>query len=152
AHPAGSTTQSNSRAALSGRPDGRRSRGNARALQVDGEARSDGCEDVAAPGARIGAPEASRMSGQPQIAGDRSLTPREWREVRRILDKYLQLPPEEREPFLDEVSSGKPWLRSEIASLIEASQDEDPASEPESYNPVRVGKYQLVHKLGEGGM
>src|SRR5438874_2228654 len=46
------------------------------------------------------------------------MTPERWRKIEEVLHQALELEPDQRAVFLDEVCSGDPDLRSEVESLI----------------------------------
>jgi serine/threonine protein kinase len=88
----------------------------------------------------------------------------EWERIREILDSALQLEPERREPYLDQACAGDTALRSEVESLIAASEqsgylDRDPLP---SLTPTlnltavhvarTIGSYRIVDRIGKGGM
>jgi eukaryotic-like serine/threonine-protein kinase len=95
-----------------------------------------------------------------------------WESVKHLLHQAMQLSPEERGPFLDEACSSDSSLRAELESLLSA-EEEIPDSFMESppmpdelmgENPLAIAsgslqpdgifaeRFQLVRKLGEGGM
>jgi serine/threonine protein kinase/tetratricopeptide (TPR) repeat protein len=90
------------------------------------------------------------------------MTPEEWQEVKNVLQTALELDLTTRLKFLDSACAGKSGLRAEVDSLLQ-SHDED---EIFLYQPVgvaavdgavtrvgrRVGPYQLLDAIGEGGM
>lgn len=96
-----------------------------------------------------------------------------WGSVKELLHQALQLAPESRDAFLDEACSSYASLRAELASLLAAEEDvrssfmQSPVLakewlgvEPYGVAPASVlepgqtfsGRFQLVRKLGEGGM
>jgi eukaryotic-like serine/threonine-protein kinase len=101
------------------------------------------------------------------------MTPERWQQVKDLLGQALQIPPEERGAFLDGVCNSDQELRAEIVSLLseqEVVQSKFLQSPPlvkdtgnngdESREPdgaLRAGlifaeRFELVRKLGEGGM
>jgi eukaryotic-like serine/threonine-protein kinase len=101
------------------------------------------------------------------------MTPERWQQVKDLLGQALQIPPEERGAFLDGVCSSDQELRAEIVSLLseqEVVQSKFLQSPPlvkdtgnngdESREPdgaLRAGlifaeRFELIRKLGEGGM
>jgi eukaryotic-like serine/threonine-protein kinase len=95
-----------------------------------------------------------------------------WERVKELLHQAMLLAPEERNSFLDEACSGNSALRSEIESLLAADADAPAnflqsaafpgAPDPDADGIGYVGiltpgqlfeeRFQLVRKLGEGGM
>ncbi len=92
------------------------------------------------------------------------MSPERWAEVRRILDAALELAPPERDRFVRQAAADDADLESELESLLaasgEASDDflEAPAIELSpaeiTGSPIgrRIGSYELVELIGEGGM
>lgn len=98
----------------------------------------------------------------------------DWNELDRLFDEALDRPPEEREAFLDEACDGRPALRRELASLLDAEAASEgfleeeavsfaaPAYDPEEGGSLaddplaapahRVGPYELKEEIGRGGM
>jgi serine/threonine protein kinase len=94
----------------------------------------------------------------------------QWRRVREILHKALELAPEERGPYLDGSCGADPAMRSEVESLIEAAGKEAVVDRPvlalanptmtmdvtEELSPLKPGQmvshYQIVERIGRGGM
>lgn len=88
-----------------------------------------------------------------------------WQEVKDILYSALEMEPEQRASFLDKRCGGDPEMRREVESLLRAHSDaggrlESPAIEIMAEAVVdrrdlvgsSFGNYQLIEKLGEGGM
>jgi eukaryotic-like serine/threonine-protein kinase len=89
-----------------------------------------------------------------------------WDQVREVVDAVLDLPPDERSPYLDQACP-QPAVRRYVDSLI-LSYDQageflgEPAlvshaetiaqSQADSWKGRRVGPYQIIEKIGEGGM
>jgi eukaryotic-like serine/threonine-protein kinase len=101
------------------------------------------------------------------------MTPERWQQVKDLLSQALQIPPGERGAFLDGVCSSDQELRAEIVSLLseqEVVQSKFLQSPPlvkdtgnnghegrEQDSALRAGlifaeRFELVRKLGEGGM
>jgi serine/threonine protein kinase/tetratricopeptide (TPR) repeat protein len=92
------------------------------------------------------------------------MTPERWQKARDVLEQALELAPEKRGRFLDVACSSDPSLRSEVQSLLSAS-DAAASSFLQSppVHPLRpgspdniegrvIGPYQLLKNIGEGGM
>ncbi|MGA8500688.1 MAG: protein kinase [Candidatus Sulfotelmatobacter sp.] len=91
-----------------------------------------------------------------------------WEHVKELLHQAMQLDPEQRAEFLDKACSSDVALRAEVESLLLAGegvpasflQSASPGAESERIDPaggLEAGQifaqhFQLVHKLGEGGM
>jgi formylglycine-generating enzyme required for sulfatase activity len=80
-----------------------------------------------------------------------------WQDVRKVLERCMDLPEEQRTGLLDEVCGNDRMLRGEVESLLEAgakgvewldrrSIDLDPRS------GHRIGKYTMIREIGRGGM
>ncbi|MGD0297709.1 MAG: protein kinase [Bryobacteraceae bacterium] len=96
------------------------------------------------------------------------MTPEEWGKVRGILEQVLDLAPEQRAEYLESACSGDPALRQEVDSLIasdkQASTDflepgafaapilDGASIAAESLAGRRIGAYQIVEEIGQGGM
>jgi serine/threonine protein kinase len=85
------------------------------------------------------------------------MTPERWRITKRIFDAASALDVAERLKFLDEACAGDAELRREVESLLAAHDDADSRYE----SPILVvdpligrqmGAYQIIRKLGAGGM
>jgi non-specific serine/threonine protein kinase/serine/threonine-protein kinase len=91
----------------------------------------------------------------------------EWQKIEEVLDAALELAPEERRQFLDEVGHTAPELRREVESLLacEAQSDsflDGPALAfsadffdgvaPEDRAGQTVGNYRIIREIGRGGM
>ncbi|HEY5075107.1 MAG TPA: serine/threonine-protein kinase [Pyrinomonadaceae bacterium] len=95
------------------------------------------------------------------------MTPERWQQVEEVLQAALDRPRQERASFLNEACSGDDQLQREASSLIDAYDEagdfiEQPAiaqdahvliSSPELGNIGReIGPYQIIERLGGGGM
>ncbi len=89
-----------------------------------------------------------------------------WQKVREILYDALETPSKNRAAFLDVACAADADLRSEVESLIEASElpaiiDQSAFStsplfaellmESSETHPTEIGRYQILGKVGEGG-
>src|SRR6185312_2490391 len=83
-----------------------------------------------------------------------------WEKVKQIFSSALELEPDKRTAFLREACGGDESLLAEVQSLLAAHDDPAMLSENEWQDqfqsavtvPVAIGPYQLIRKLGEGGM
>ncbi len=89
-----------------------------------------------------------------------------WEQVREVVDAVLDLPPEKRASYLDQVcpeSSVRRYVESLVVSFEHANKFlDEPAvahcpegvepDDVESWNGRRVGPYQVVEEIGRGGM
>jgi len=84
--------------------------------------------------------------------------PSDWPRVRDILHRALELPAQSRKAFIEEACGGDAELRAEVESLLAASDRsaffDNPAihASSDSIAGRRIGHYQVLEKLGEGGM
>jgi serine/threonine protein kinase/tetratricopeptide (TPR) repeat protein len=89
-----------------------------------------------------------------------------WEQVREVVDAVLDLPPDQRSPYLDQACT-QPAVRRYVESLVLSYQQageflDEPAlaghagalaqSEADSWKGRRVGPYQVIEEIGEGGM
>ena len=86
-----------------------------------------------------------------------------WSQVKEILDAAIHRKPEERPEFLDQACRGDRTIRREVESLLSSFEKVDgfmdePAIEAATVKmqalPLgqMIGKYEIIKKLGEGGM
>jgi eukaryotic-like serine/threonine-protein kinase len=93
-----------------------------------------------------------------------------WENVKELLQRALELSPEHRSPFLDEVCSSDVSLRAELESLLSAEENirtsfmqspprgsavspsEIVSTKEMESGQLFAGRFQLLHRLGEGGM
>lgn len=88
------------------------------------------------------------------------MNPEQWNRVKAILCECLELSPDERKAHLERACSGDSELRIEVESLLESHAEAGEAFLEESIldKPAenlagrRVGLYQIVEQIGEGGM
>ena len=86
--------------------------------------------------------------------------PEQWQKIKEIVGAALERDPSQRSAFLDEACSRDTSLRAEVDSLLSAYNDADPLSGSALTTdvadappvPKSIGPYQLLQKLGEGGM
>ncbi len=96
------------------------------------------------------------------------MKPERWQEIRAVLDKAIAVPTVERAAFLDASCAEDPELRAEVESLLRSHEDagsvflKNPAADlsaltssskgPSSRVGRRIGVYQLIDRIGQGGM
>lgn len=100
------------------------------------------------------------------------MTPERWQQVKQLLDQALELKPEDRCAFLDRACSSDHELRAEIGSLLSEEElagpkflesppllnilcDDGNAGEPQgrlAASQLFAERFQLIRRLGEGGM
>jgi eukaryotic-like serine/threonine-protein kinase len=87
--------------------------------------------------------------------------PERWKKIKEIVGEALERGPGEREPFVREACAHDESLRAEVESLLSASEKSNGLSEPafagqpfgaDAHESKFIGPYQLIRKLGEGGM
>jgi serine/threonine protein kinase/TolB-like protein len=95
------------------------------------------------------------------------MTPEQWQEIKAVLHEALELPPAERAVHLEGFYARRPALRSEVESLVRAhdedggfletpyfgeSADSQPSDSGDVWIGSRLGAYQLIERIGAGGM
>src|SRR6266850_1200500 len=148
------------RAALLRRAVGRGDRRSTWARPPDGE-------PGLARGPRSPLPRAVRGAGDMTSLPD----PDRWPVIAPILAEALDLPPEQRAPFLDRACAGDSALRREIEELLRADEragdflgapvdltgvavpdDDGAGGDPPSASGSTIGPYRVVREIGRGGM
>ncbi len=89
------------------------------------------------------------------------------KQVEHLFHELVELPPQRRKAFLDEYVKADPELRSELESLLRAHGSSEPFLEISAADllpaalpslaipregPRRIGHYEVVRKIAEGGM
>jgi len=76
----------------------------------------------------------------------------QWRAVMDLFDAAAELPADQRRAFLESSTSSPDVVKEVLALLakLEASGEASPA--PAHQAPERIGRYEIVGKLGRGGM
>jgi serine/threonine protein kinase len=86
--------------------------------------------------------------------------PEQWQKAKQIVGAALELEPAARAAYLDSACESHPELRSEVELLLAADKDKSflyattlgmPAADEEP-PALTIGPYQLIRKLGVGGM
>jgi len=94
------------------------------------------------------------------------MTPEEWHKVKEVLQAALEVDPQARETFLDSACACQESMRSEVESLLMSHDQDDDflehlaaveaadliASTPGVWIGRRLGPYELLEEIGEGGM
>src|ERR1700757_4236175 len=94
------------------------------------------------------------------------MTPERWQQLKGLLAAALEKESSERGVYLDRVSAGDPNLRSDLERLLVAEEeagtvfldtpphhaDDDAAEDAKTLIGLRIGAYQVVEKIGSGGM
>ncbi len=97
------------------------------------------------------------------------IAPERWQRIETILDEILDLPPKERGPRLEHLTTGEEELRREVESLLaedvrtrgplDSSIDEvagdllgEAAPSAGEWIGRRIGAYRVLRELGRGGM
>jgi len=93
------------------------------------------------------------------------MTPERWQQIKPIFQSAIERPPAERDAFLDQACDRDPVLRNEVEALIFAHERSGDAvgalgaevaaamlTEPDLIADQRFGPYQIISRIGEGGM
>ena len=86
------------------------------------------------------------------------MTPELWQQIREVLEKALELAPEQRSAFLNQACTSDPSLRQEVETLLASSDDVRSRFLQSSMLRVtltpgtRLGDYEVKSLLGSGGM
>lgn len=84
-----------------------------------------------------------------------------WQRVRRLFKEALELPPGDRDAFVEHECGDDPSLASELRRLLESADVDDSefasiignaAAQATDLSDQRVGNYRLIDLLGTGGM
>jgi serine/threonine protein kinase len=78
-----------------------------------------------------------------------------WQQVEEIFHQALELPVDARPAFLSERCAGDAALQSEVQQILagyDAQDRIDSGRADESLEGARFGAFEIVHKIGEGGM
>jgi serine/threonine protein kinase len=95
------------------------------------------------------------------------VTTERWHQVRELFDSVIEQPPYSREAYLREKTADDAELRQEVEGLLSSFDPEDsllttpavagldgvlPEDKGESFEGRRIGPYELLKKIGSGGM
>ena len=86
------------------------------------------------------------------------MTPERWQQIRDVLEKALELTPEQRSAFLERACSSDPSLRQEVETLLASGPDVRSSFLQSSMLRVtlmpgaKLGDYEVKSQLGSGGM
>src|SRR5689334_20568233 len=91
------------------------------------------------------------------------MTPERWRRIEEVFSGASDLPPADREAYLDRSCAGDADLRTEIGSLLAASEratsrlrgivgGETARFAALPAEGTRIGNHRLVAEIGRGGM
>src|SRR5262249_16888885 len=111
-------------------------------------------------------PELRRPAQEPSVSEARhrreTMTPERWKRVQEVFNGAVELPPTDRERFLQAACRGDAELRKEVDSLIASHEDasskfpalpsiEMSAPSVRSFGPgTRLGSYEVLAPLGAG--
>jgi serine/threonine protein kinase len=97
----------------------------------------------------------------------KTMTPEEWRKIKEVLQEVLELEPSARATYLDDACASQDINRAEIEALVRSHEEggaflEGPVDVAAgdfvqdisftSWVGRRLGPYQIINKIGEGGM
>jgi serine/threonine protein kinase len=95
------------------------------------------------------------------------VNPRRWQQIKAALNAALEMTPERRSAYIDEISAKDSELRGELLSLLAAHDQagdaflNTPAAGIEQFDKLKgpdpwvgkhIGPYQLIEVIGSGGM
>lgn len=94
------------------------------------------------------------------------MTPERWQQIKKILDQVVMVTPDERAVLLDQACKDDQTLRQEVESLLQEHSltsaglldspitFDDPTQQGngESWAGRRIGPYEVIELIGEGGM
>ena len=79
------------------------------------------------------------------------MTPHRWEQLEQLYHSALEQDPEQRDAFIAKACASDPDLRRELESLVVHAADETRLDRP-AWQGARVGPYEILEKLGAGGM
>ena len=83
------------------------------------------------------------------------MDPDRWQRTKELFGSALAREPADRSAFLAQVCGGDETLRQEVESLLAAHEEAGTtagSSAKDSLSGRRIGPYQLMHRIGQGGM
>jgi serine/threonine protein kinase/tetratricopeptide (TPR) repeat protein len=86
------------------------------------------------------------------------MTPERWQQIRDVLEKALELPPEQRSAFLERRCASDQPLRQEVETLFASSEDvrsgflQSSTLRVTLRSGTKLGDYEVKSLLGSGGM
>ncbi len=85
------------------------------------------------------------------------MNPERWQKVKEIFTEAVELTDDEREKFLSEAVNGDAEMRREVEKLLASDADAKTIFNGFSVIPPeavkdKIGNYQIIKKIGEGGM
>jgi serine/threonine protein kinase len=88
------------------------------------------------------------------------MTPERFRQIRNLFEAVVERPPDARGAFLAEACAGDADLQAEVERLLAAHRhDTDllagpaiPPENPQRLEGRRVGPYEILREIGQGGM
>jgi serine/threonine protein kinase len=89
-----------------------------------------------------------------------SMTPERFRQIRNLFEAVVERPLDRRGMFLAEACAGDAELRAEVEKLLAAHQHDTnllagpaiPPENPQRLEGRRVGPYEILREIGQGGM
>src|SRR5262249_13675045 len=89
---------------------------------------------------------------------DGAMTPERWQQIKAVLEKALEKPPDQRSAFLDQACSEDVDMRKEIDSLLKSDAEIRSGFLSSAIPPVTLtrgstlGEYEVRSLVGSGGM
>ena len=86
------------------------------------------------------------------------MTPERWQQIKAVLEKALEKPPEQRSVFLDQACSNDIDMRKEIDSLLKSDEEIRSGFLSSAIPPItltrgsKLGEYEVRTLVGSGGM
>lgn len=81
----------------------------------------------------------------------------EWKKVKEIFNRAVEMPAAEREEFLLSFQNGDAHIRREVEKLLAADENSDAKFEDFSFVSItnskdKIGRYKILREIGAGGM